>query len=587
MRIPLSEFELHVKPEPLERGLTIYERGQVESIHSISKGKLEAVVHDAEGTWHPTLELKDEAVVGTSCACGQAGDALCRHAIAFVFAMEAGQFKEGITTRSGKVAKEKPVGKGRLKIGDEPAKAKAVKAKPPKPPKATKTASDILDRVPHEELVAFLRQECKLDKNIEIRLKAHFADLLPATTPAEVEKRVSETVQAALGKSKKVNKGAMVVLLKRLHEWTAECARYLENQVFDLAFAAAKSLLQALVSVADSTHSTEADVKAIKEPVTAVLDRIGASPIPEPMRLVIFQRALDAQQSSFRSNTYLRLLSRICVSAQEQSLVENLFKYVHDDLPQITQAHHEMLLRLRGKEAADEFAKKQANTRYFLNLEIEVARAKNDLKKAVKLAEKGLSLNQQYPSRLGHWANLVDELFTEIGDVDGRVELALRVYRMGYRTDRVSLKHIIEIAGRDRWVLERSKLISELDPRKWAQQDVIVGLYQVDQDIDGLERFISSQSLNQLSAWSDVMRKTYPDLYWSILTKNTEAAYEKKASVSQNLLTNLIRDMVRVRGKVATQEFLAKLLAKHPKNTVLAEVNRGIQQVMRFMYEGY
>lgn len=106
MRIPLSEFELHVKPEPLERGLTIYERGQVESIHSISKGKLEAVVHDAEGTWHPTLELKDEAVVGTTCACGQAGDALCRHAIAFVFAMEAGQFKEGITTRSGKVAKE-------------------------------------------------------------------------------------------------------------------------------------------------------------------------------------------------------------------------------------------------------------------------------------------------------------------------------------------------------------------------------------------------------------------------------------------------------------------------------------------------
>ena len=257
MRIPLSEFELHVKPEPLERGLTLYERGQVESIHSISKGKLEAVVHDAEGTWHPTLELKDEAVVGTSCACGQAGDGLCRHAIAFVFAMEAGQFKEGITTRSGKVAKEKPVGKGRLKIGDEPAKAKAVKAKPPKPPKAPKTASDILDRVPHEELVAFLRQECKLDKNIEIRLKAHFSDLLPATTPAEVEKRISETVQAALGKSKKVNKGAMVVLLKRLQEWTTECARYFENQVFDLAFAAGKSLLQALVSVADSTNSLD------------------------------------------------------------------------------------------------------------------------------------------------------------------------------------------------------------------------------------------------------------------------------------------------------------------------------------------
>ena len=45
--------------------------------------------------------------------------------------------------------------------------------------------------------------------------------------------------------------------------------------------------------------------------------------------------------------------------------------------------------------------------------------------------------------------------------------------------------------------------------------------------------------------------------------------------------------MVRVKGKVATQEFLAQLLTKYPKNTVLAEVNRGIQQVMRYMYEGY
>ena len=221
----------------------------------------------------------------------------------------------------------------------------------------------------------------------------------------------------------------------------------------------------------------------------------------------------------------MRLLSRICISPQEQSQVETLFRLIHDDAPQITQAQHEMLLRLHGKAAADDFAKKQANTRYFLNLEIEAARHKKDLKKAVKLAEKGLSLNQHYPSRLGYWANLVDDLMEEIGDVDGRVDLALRVYRMGYRTDRVSLKHIIDIAGRDRWVLERSKLIAELDPRKWAQQDVIVGLYQVDQDIEGLERFISSQTLNQLSAWSDVLRKTYPDLYWSILTKNTEAAF--------------------------------------------------------------
>jgi hypothetical protein len=181
MHIPLTEFELHVKPDPLERGLSLFERGQVESIHSLGKGLVEAVVHDSDGTWHPQLKIEKEAVTGTACKCDTGGEGLCRHAVAVVFAMEVGQFKEGITTKSGKAPRQKAPGKGRTKIGDEPAAPKAVKAKPPKPPKPIKTAADIIARVPHDELVAFLLQECKLDKNIELRLKAHFSDLLPAS----------------------------------------------------------------------------------------------------------------------------------------------------------------------------------------------------------------------------------------------------------------------------------------------------------------------------------------------------------------------------------------------------------------------
>jgi hypothetical protein len=167
MQIPLNEFELHTRPEPLERGLVLYERGAVEAMARVGKGMVEAVVQDSDGTWHPLLKVEKDAIVGSTCACEHAGEGLCRHAIAMVFAMEAGQFKEGITTKSGKMPKEKAPakGRGRLKVGDEPAPPKPVKSKPPKP---IKTAADIVARVPHEELVAFLLQECKLDKNIEL-----------------------------------------------------------------------------------------------------------------------------------------------------------------------------------------------------------------------------------------------------------------------------------------------------------------------------------------------------------------------------------------------------------------------------------
>ncbi len=588
MRIPLSEFEQHVRPEPLERGLGLYERGQVEAIRNLGKGRLEAVVQDADGTWHPELQITNDVVVGTQCACGQAGDSLCRHAIAVVFAMEAGQFKEGITTKSGKVAKEKVPGKGvgRPQLDDAPLK-KAPKIKAIKPPKPPKTAADIIARVPHEELVAFLLQECKLDKNIEVRLKAHFSDLLPAATPADLEKRIAETIKAAVGKSGRVNKGSMAVLIKRLDEWAMESGRLIDAQSYELAFAAAKSVIQAMVDVTDSPHAIDADTKRILKVSIDTIDRIGTEALPEAERIDVFLRALAMQQGGYRNSAYLRLLSRVCTKGGEFETVEKLFTHYHDDFPLVTQAHLEMVRRVLGDASAQEFAKKHANARYFLALEIDEARKQGQLTKAIKVAQKGLSLNQNHPSRLGHWANLVDELLAEAGDIDGRVELALRIYRLGYKTDRVALKHIADIAGRERWVAERGRLIQDMDARKDLEQEKIVGLFQLDQDIDGLERYLSSMALSSITSWSDVLRKRFPELYWSVLTQSTALAFSKKASVSSNLLTNLIREMVRLKGKGATQASIAALAQQYPKNAVLVEVSRGIQQVMRYMYEGY
>lgn len=113
MKIPLSEFELHVKPEPLERGLSIFERGQVESIRNLGKGAVEAVVHDGGAVWHPQLTIQNDVALDAQCTCGEAPDSICRHGAALIFALQSGDFPEGITTRTGKPPKEKAPAKGR------------------------------------------------------------------------------------------------------------------------------------------------------------------------------------------------------------------------------------------------------------------------------------------------------------------------------------------------------------------------------------------------------------------------------------------------------------------------------------------
>lgn len=588
MRIPLGEFEQYVRPEPLERGLGLFEGGGVESISHLGNGNFEGLVQDKDGTWHPALQIQADVIVAARCTCDTDHESLCKHSVALVFALETGKFGEGVATRSGKAPKEKSAGKGRGRPKRDPGEPPAAKApKPPKPPKPPKSAADIIARVPHEELVAFLLQECKLDKHIELRLKAHFADMLPASTPAEVEKRISEIIKAAEGKSGKINKGAMAVLIQRLAEWARESKRYLEAQAYDLAFVAAGLVAQSLTGLLQSTSGATPEAKEGLAIATSTLKSLGELPLPEPTRVFIFNHIFELLYTSSGQVALLKLAARICTAGLEFAKTERSFGFYHDDAPQLTEAHLEMVRRVEGETAAQAFAKKNATARYFLMQEIETARKAGKLEQALKAAQKGLLVNQNNPSRLGFWANLIDEILTEMQDVDGRVELALRIYRLGYKTDRVSLRHIIDIAGTERWVQERSRLIQELNPRAWAEQEAVIALFMIDQDHAGLEAYLLSMSLANATLWSDIMSRRYPEQYWLVLKTLMEKAFLKGTSVSSNLLTNVIRAMVRAKGKAATQALLLELGGKYPQHRVLAEVNSGIHQIMRYMYEGY
>jgi hypothetical protein len=586
MHIPLSEFEQHVRPDPLERGLTIYERGQVESIHSLGKGLVEAVVQDSDGTWHPQIKIEKEAITAAKCKCDQGGDSLCRHAIAVVFAMEAGQFKEGITTKSGKAPKEKAPskGRGRPRVGDEPAAPKAVKAKPPKPPKPIKTAADIIARVPHEELVAFLLQECKLDKNIELRLKAHFSDLLPATTVSEIDKRISETFKAAEGKKGKMSKGSIGVLVKRLHEWALESGRMIEAQSFDLAFAAASRVVLILSEMPGLTDSALEEAKAAVKIGMEHIERLAKLEMPEPMRAEVLKRAMEYQEGYNRHFSFLKLASTICKAGPESMRCEALFKYYHDDSVEVTKAQWEMVRRVDGAEAAAAFAKKNATARYFMMQEIDALRKAGDRAKALKLARKGFSTNQHHPTRLGHWSNLEHEILTEMQDVEGLVQLSLKLHRLGYQTTKVSLRNIAEVAGRDRWIAERAILLADKDIRKWQHQESVLALFEVDQDWAALADYVLKQNFNTALTWSANVGRRIPEAAWMVVTKLLENAFKKPGKMGSHQLTEMIRELVALRGKELALEFI-KTLKSSTTEPIISEVIKTWDKLTAYMYE--
>jgi hypothetical protein len=398
-------------------------------------------------------------------------------------------------------------------------------------------------------------------------------------------KRITETVKAAIGKSGKVNKAATGVLVKRLHEWALESGRLAEAASYDLAWVAASQVLlefAALQNLSDTNFESAKDGLKI---AARTLDQMGKADMPEATRKELLARVVAQQSGYDRSFEFLRLASRICTLGEEANQVEALFKAYSDDSVEVTETQLAMVRRLYGAEGVLAFAKKHANTRYFLLQEIETARKKGDLAKALKTIRRGFNLNQANPQRLGSWAHLELDLLAEMKDVQGQVDLALKLHQLGYQTPKISLRKIIEVAGRDQWIAERKKLLVDKDIRKWQHQESIMSLFEVDQDWESLSAYLSKYTASVIFSWSSNVGRRFPEAAWKVVTDTAIRIFQQSPKVSANALTDLLRELIALRGKVATKAFLQEMVQKFPKDLILPAVLSTFDKSTQYMYE--
>jgi hypothetical protein len=382
-----------------------------------------------------------------------------------------------------------------------------------------------------------------------------------------------------------MTKGSIEVLVKRLTEWVQESGRMIEAQSYDLAYAAAKDVVLILTQMPGLTDTAQEAANATVKLGIDHLDRITKAQLPESMRLEIFRRAAESQIGYNRHLSLIRIIARLCKSGPEYEQAKSVFRSGNDDQPEVTELNWEMIRRVEGEAKAAEFAKSQASTRFFLMREIEAARAQGDTAKALKLVRKGFNINQHFASRLAHWTHLEHEILTESKDTDGLVELVVKLYKLGYQTTKVSLRNIAEVAGRDRWIAERTKLLEDKDIRKWQHQESISALFEVDQDWNGMAQYISKHSNNIVLQWSANMGRRNPAVAWLVVTQLAEKIMDKPSRVTQTQLTDIIRELVALRGKPLALEFFKNMLTNRPKEELLAEIIRGWDKITNYMYE--
>ncbi|MFN8393188.1 MAG: hypothetical protein U0176_00790 [Bacteroidia bacterium] len=583
MRIPLNEFELHVRPEPLERGLAIFERGQVEDLRSLGKGKVFAYVEDGDLSLEPSIVIQNEVVTNADCACEESGNGICRHVIALIFALQSGEFPEGVASRSGKMPKEKAPakGRGRPKVGaePEPPKAKKVAVKKPKPPK---TPADILSIVSHEDLKAFVLEELKRDKNFGIRLKAHFAEMMPASTPAEVSKRISEMTQAAItvkGKRKTLNAQQFS---ERSKEWLSEAKRQIDLQEYLLPFTIADKLDSV---IGDLKHQFVAtDFSSTLVACEALVISIGEVQLPEEVRVEFIKMARESWKKHYHQLLPIILLaSRICKDGPEFREINAMFNDViltADDNE--IKVHWEMVRRVGGEQASKDFAKKYRELPFFLRSSIDEAIADRNFDEALRLANRGMELHSGY---YGHgkapWMELKDKVLEAKGDLDGRVELRLKAYHENVSSGLLVLASIKEIAGTDRWVKERTILADAIAVRTHPNPTALLALFAIGEDWAGMLEFLKRYKVSRYSTLARSLAKFEPKGFGELLKSQLDEAMTNKVRLTQFDLSEIAYLISLCTSIEETLEYFKGFSAKFSSSMVVHEFMKSAEKEIR------
>ncbi|HEX2898103.1 MAG TPA: hypothetical protein VHS96_00135 [Bacteroidia bacterium] len=589
MKIPLGEFELHVKPEPLERGLTIFERGQVESIRNLGKGAVEAVVHDGGAVWHPQLTILNDIATDAQCACGEAPDGICRHGAALIFALQSGDFPEGIATRSGKPPKEKAPakGRGRPKLDDDAPKAK--KAPAPKKAKPPKTPADIVAMVPHDELKAFVLQQCQQDKAFAIRLKAHFGDLMPAASPAEIKKRIQEMIQAAVvakGKTKKLNQQQFS---ERAQEWLKEGERFAEAQEYLLSFAVANHLFAESADLLRYAHFPVEPIQLVINQAKELMLRLAGHPLPEPIRQEFLKTAHADWEKHYHSiSPAILLASKICKDGPEYDGIEKMLATVLRNYNEAHVLHHwAMVKRVKGVQAGKDFQKTHAETAFFIRMEVETALSAKRYDDAIKAARKGQARFNAYLADRVTWIECLDLLFEAKGDTEARIQLAVEAYRNQATTDKVSLKNIAALGGKARWIVERKNLADPIAVKQSPDPYSFRELFALDDDWDGMIEFLRRYKVQRILLLGKALVKMAPEKYAPFLQTQLKEALSSKSRITEWEIKEVAITMAQCIGKDDTMAFFKDLQLALPKSLVLESFMKTIERNLTYYAFSY
>ncbi|MDR0829383.1 MAG: hypothetical protein LBN95_04625 [Prevotellaceae bacterium] len=569
MKIPLNEFEQHIDETILKRGLSYFKKGQIGEIEEVGAGEYQAVVQGTDD-YLVQMTVKNEIITEYVCDCPYDVGPVCKHVAAVIFALQSEELG--------------------MKDGSFPKLPKAKKAeKTSKKKTPAEEAKELLEKVSHEELKAFVLKKISRDNFLRNDFIFQFMTYNTDNSREYYENQLKALVKSAKGRDGFIDWDKARTFNRNVSEYLQLAEKSVTENNFAKAMNIAMATAVQAMDAFNCGDDSNGEFGGLISGAFEILWKITEEKLSENEK----NELLNFCYNSFDKKTFdgfdwhtelLQMaLSLIKTENETKEIFTRLDAYEKNDdkygwrKQEAQNIKYEILSKF-DKEKAEKFLLENLENDKFRTAVIEKAIAKKNYEKAKKIAIDGIEFDKKdKPGLVNRWTDYILKIAIIQQDTENIIEYAKRLYFEKNTEKKGYYKILKDNIKPENWTNFVDKtLIAEWEKRGGWNYHNIAEIFIAEQQWQRLLNLLKEHSsLGNIALLEPYLKTNYADELITLYAKEIvdyAAKFTGRSYYAE--ICKYLRRIIKLGGRT-TADLIIKNLRETYKNrpALLQELN--------------
>lgn len=501
MEVPLFQFEQIIDKTILKIGFAYFKKGAVSDFSEISNGEYESVVSGTDA-YTVRLEVENYVIVEHDRDYPYDLGPVCKHKVAVIFYLVQDKFRLNVPT---------PKGSNKTATLKRTQKTKS----------SGQEVSDLLKQISHEELVGFVEESCKTDKQMRNQFLVSFGHLSQGPSKRFYQKQIHSILQAAKNRDGWIGRSDMIYVMNIAMPFLQMANQFFQQKKFENVLFISAALLEEMTKAIQYGDDSNGELGFFMESAKDLRLGLTQEELSPSFKKELFQYCVKAFQSNiFKGWDWhlgmLQIAGGLVKNEKEAEIVMYCLDFVEGEFSkEAAQSYKlELVRQYKDPSEVEEFINNNLANSIIRNQEITKTFENHNFERAIKHAKDGIVMDQKdKPGLAVDWYDWLLEIALVQKDTPNIIQYARYRFMCSFRAKHDYYQILKQNIEPENWDSVLEEIIKEETPKQtWSSSDLIRQIYIREEWWDKLLLMLKQNlSLENIQRNEEYLAKDYAE----------------------------------------------------------------------------